>query len=135
MNGFTLLLRDSSSVTRLENVHSFLGEDASGSFGILAGHARFMTCLNFGLARFRLAADPWQYLAMPGAVLYFADNCLNLSTRRYFLDRDYERITEALSRQLLAEEESLQDVKKSLAQLEQEVLKRMWRLGQDGFRP
>ena len=32
---------------------SFIGEDDSGSFGILAGHARMMTMLGFGLARFR----------------------------------------------------------------------------------
>ena len=129
MNYFTLLLCDSSSITRIDGVASFVGADASGSFGILAGHARFMTCLELGLARFRFHNAPWQYLAMPGAVLYFKDNILNLSTRRYFLDEDYERITHTLTHQLLAEEAELREVKHSLAQLEQEVLKRLWKLG------
>ena len=128
MNGFTLILRDSSAVTRIENVGSFVGEDASGSFGLLPGHARFMTCLELGLARFRCREGDWQYLALPGGVLYFRDNILNLCTRRYFIDADYGRIIEVLTRQLLAEEESLRDVKKSLAQLEQEVMRRLWRL-------
>ena len=66
---------------------------------------------------------------MPGAVLYFKDNLLSLSTRRYFIDTDYEQIIAALTNQLLAEEEALQEVRQSLAQLEQEVLKRMWKLG------
>ena len=128
MNSFTLILRDSSSVTHIENVASFVGEDASGSFGLLPSHARFMTCLNLGLARFHRLNEDWQYLALPGAVLVFQDNSLNICARRYFLDSDYDRITEALTRQLLAEEESLREVKKSLAQLEQEILRRLWRL-------
>lgn len=128
MKSFTLLLFDASSVKRIENLVSFVGEDPSGSFGILPDHARFMTCLEMGLARFRRQGEDWQYLAQPGAVLYFKDNELNLCTRRYFLDPDYDRITEALTRHLLAEEEALKEVKKSLARLEQEVMRRLWRL-------
>jgi F-type H+-transporting ATPase subunit epsilon len=132
MKGFTWALRDSSSVTRIDGVASFVGEDASGSFGILPGHARFMTSLELGLARFRIQDESWQYLAMPGGVLYFKDNLLSLCTRRFFLDDDYERITDTLTRQLLAEEEALQEVRQSLVQLEQEVLKRLWKLGVSG---
>ncbi len=132
MTSFPLILRDSSTATRIDGVVSFVGEDASGSFGILPGHARFMTILELGLARFRRADAAWQYLAMPGAVLYFKDNLLSLSTRRYFLDQDYERIIDTLTKQLLAEEEALREVKQSLAQLEQEVLKRLLKLGDGG---
>jgi F-type H+-transporting ATPase subunit epsilon len=128
MKTFTLVLHDSAAVTAIERVVSFVGEDASGSFGLLANHAYFMTCLDLGLARFRREGEDWQYLAQPGGLLVFKDNVLSLCTRRYFLDSDYGRITEALTRQLLAEEESLLDMKKSLAQLEQEVLKRLWQL-------
>jgi F-type H+-transporting ATPase subunit epsilon len=129
---FTILLRDASTATRIDGVASFVGEDASGSFGLLPGHARFMTNLELGLARFRRHHEPWQYLAMPGAVLYFKDNLLSVTTRRFFLDDDYERIAAALTLQLVAEEESLREVKQSLVQLEQEVLKRMWKLGFSG---
>lgn len=131
MRDFSLILRSATAVQRIEGVRSFVGEDASGSFGLWAGHARFMTCLSFGLARFRDRRDSWHYLAMPGAVLYFVDNVLNLSTRRYFLDDDYERITTALERQLLAEEEQLRGMRQSLKQLEQEILKRMWKIGHE----
>lgn len=135
MNVFTLVLRDAASILRIDGVRSFVGEDASGSFGLLAGHARFMTCLEFGLARFRRDGEAWQYLAIPGAVLYFVDNVLNLNARRYFLDTDYDRITETLARQLLADEQALRGVKQSLAQLEQEILKRLWKIGHEGFAP
>ena len=63
------------------------------------------------------------------ALLYFADNVLNLSSRRYLLDDDYARIVERLEQQLLREEVELQAVKESLHRMEEEVLKRMWRLG------
>jgi F-type H+-transporting ATPase subunit epsilon len=128
LKSFSLILRDATSARGIENVVSFVGTDASGSFGLMAGHAYCMTCLELGLARFRCQDGDWQYLAMPGAVLVFRDNILSLCTRRYFIDADYDRITDALTRQLLAEEETLREVKQSLAQLEQEVMRRLWQL-------
>ena len=79
MKSFTLLLLDATRSEEIRNVTSFVGEDASGSFGILAGHARMMTSVVTGLARFRVGMDAWRYLAMPGGVLYFNDNVLSLS--------------------------------------------------------
>ncbi|MGB5178540.1 MAG: F0F1 ATP synthase subunit epsilon [Gammaproteobacteria bacterium] len=131
MKPFTLILQDATRTQRIEQVTSFTGEDDTGSFGILANHARMMTSLVFGLARFRVGEDPWQYLALPGAALYFDDNQLSLSTRRYLLDENYERISSALQQQLLAEEQELQQLKKSLQTMEQEVLRRLWETGHD----
>ena len=87
-----------------------------------------MSSLVFGLARFRIADDPWQYLAMPGALLYFVDNKLTINTRRYLFDTDYQRISTALQEQLLTEEEELKSMKDSLHRMEEEVLRRMWEL-------
>ncbi len=132
MKTFTLVLGDATRRERIEGVTSFIGEDASGSFGILADHARMMTSLIFGLARFRIADKPWQYLALPGAVLYFVNNELSVSTRRYLLDDDYERISAALQEKLLAEEEDLRQIKQSLHRMEEEVLRRMWEMNREG---
>ena len=126
MKGFTLALQDAGHTERIKNVTSFVGEDASGSFGILAGHARMMTSLVFGLARFRVNNKPWQYLALPGAVLYFRNNELSLSTRHYLIDDDYARISSALQEQFVAEEAELQAIKKSLHKMEEHLLKRLW---------
>jgi F-type H+-transporting ATPase subunit epsilon len=126
MTAFTLHLHDATHTQRIDGVTSFVGEDASGSFGIMAGHARFMTALTFGLARFRIGADQWQYAALPGALLYFADNNLTISTRHYLLDDNYDRIYQSLQDQLLAEEENLQTTKESLHNMEQEIFKRLW---------
>jgi len=127
---FVLELQGARQTERIPDVAAFVGTDRSGSFGLLAGHARFMTSLSFGLARFRAAATDWRYLALPGALLYFNDDVLTLSTRHYLIDDDYTRISTALSEQLLAEEEALRDMKTSLHRMEEEALRRMWRLGQ-----
>lgn len=132
MNAFTLVLQDATGSERIEGVTSLVGEDDSGSFGILANHARTVTTLVIGLARFRIGESAWEYLALPGAVLYFRDNVLTLNTRRYLRDSDYTRISAALRDELLAEEEALRTTKASLRRMEEEVLKRFWAMGREG---
>ena len=132
MNTFVLHLQDATRYERIEGVSSFVGEDASGSFGILAQHGRFMTSLVFGLARFRVGKDAWQFLAVPGAVLYFVENELYLCTRRYLRDENYARISAALEAQLLAEEEQLHGIKESLRRMEEEMLRRLWEMRRMG---
>ena len=132
MKTFTLVLHDATHSQEIRKVTSFVGEDASGNFGILAGHARMMTSLIIGLARFRTGEDAWRYLALPGALLYFHENVLTLSARSYLLDDDYTRISQALRLQLLAEEEKLHAIKESLHHMEEEVLKRLWEMGRKG---
>ncbi len=125
MNPFVLNLFDAEHEQRITGVTSFVGEDASGSFGIQPNHARFMTTLIFGLARFRLATPDWQYLALPGAVAYFNNNELTISTRHFLIDTDLERISSLLEQELIAEEEDLRATKESLHRMEQAMLKRM----------
>jgi F-type H+-transporting ATPase subunit epsilon len=125
MNQFVLKLFDATHEQRLTGVTSFVGEDASGSFGIQPNHARFMTTLVYGLARFRLGTEDWQYLALPGAVVYFNKNELMISTRHFLIDTDLERISTLLEQQLITEEENLHATRESLHRMEQAMLKRM----------
>jgi len=132
MKTFSLLLQDAAHVEQIEGVSAFVGEDASGSFGVMANHARMMTTLVTGLARFRIGEDDWHYLAMPGAVLYFCDNTLTLCTRHCLRDRDYLRISAALREQVIAEEEKLHATRESLRRMEESLLKRLWEIGRGG---
>ncbi|MGD8594485.1 MAG: F0F1 ATP synthase subunit epsilon, partial [Gammaproteobacteria bacterium] len=100
--------------------------------GLLAGHEKMMTSLVFGLARYRVQDQAWQYLALPGALVYFLNNELYLSTRRYLRDDNYERISLALRQQLRAEEQVLHSIRASLHQMEEEMLKRLWELSRSG---
>ncbi|MBU0499050.1 MAG: F0F1 ATP synthase subunit epsilon [Gammaproteobacteria bacterium] len=134
MNSFHLLLQDATHAEEIGGVTSFVGEDASGSFGIRASHARFMTLLVMGLARFRTGEeDPWQYLALPGALLYFRANRLTLTCQHYLRDDDYGRISTALAQQLLAEEEQLRGTRESLRRMERELFKRLGEWGKTAY--
>jgi len=129
VTGFTLHLADATRAERVPGVTSFVGVDHSGSFGLWPRHQRLVTSLVFGLARFRVGQEsPWEYLAVPGAVLRFDGDDLFVSTRRYLRDRDLDRISAALEEVLLKEEAELASLKDSLRQMEEAMLKRLWRL-------
>ena len=134
-NTFALNLYGATASEYIESVRSFVGEDATGSFGIQAGHARFMTALVFGLARFADDTGNWRYVAMPGGLLYFRDNILSISTRRFLLDSDYTRISTALSEQLLADEDELRQIKQSLRRMEDAMFRRLWEMRRGGGLP
>ena len=124
MRTFSLFLQGARQFERIDAVTSFVGEDATGSFALRAHHERFMSALVFGLARYRLA-DDWRYLALPGALLYFVYNRLFINTRRYIADTDYNRISQALTEQLLREEEVLMGLKRNLRQLEEAMMRQL----------
>jgi F-type H+-transporting ATPase subunit epsilon len=128
MNGFVLHLQSATQYERIEHVASFVGEDDTGSFGILAGHVRMMTVLGFGMARFRVGGEDWQFVAVPGALVYFVDGELYLNTRRYLRDPDFERVSAVLRQQMLEEEEELRGMKQSVHRLEEEMMRRMWQM-------
>lgn len=128
MNTFILNLQSSIQFEQLNNVVSFVGEDSSGSFGILAGHSRMMTCLKFGLSWFRSETNEIEYLALPGAMLYFVDNQLFINTRHYLRSKNYQTMVAALEHELFEEEKDIQSIKESLRRLDEEILKRLWEL-------
>jgi F-type H+-transporting ATPase subunit epsilon len=134
MNTFVLCLQSATQYERVENVASFIGQDASGSFGVLPGHARMMSLLTFGLVRFRTSGGNWEYLAVPGAVIYFVENQLFLNTRRYVRGGDYDAVRASLRQQFLVEERELRGVKQSLQRLEEEMFKRLLDMSRGRFR-
>jgi F-type H+-transporting ATPase subunit epsilon len=133
MKSFVLHLQDATHYERIDQVASFVGQDDSGLFGILAGHARMMTVLAFGLARYRTTNDRWHFLAVPRGLLYCVDDNLYLSARRYIRDDDYAQISQALEDQLVTEETALRSIKDSLHRLEEEMFKRLWRMGRGEY--
>lgn len=128
MNTFRVQLLAADRGQAIDGVASFVGEDTSGSFGLMAHHVRFMTVLSFGLARLRLADGVWQYLGLPGGLLYFIDNELRISTRRYVLGSDASAIAGTLAQEMLAEESALAKTRSKLRRLEAQMLERMAQL-------
>lgn len=125
MRTFVMHLNSAARSEAIDNVVSFVGEDGSGSFGIMAGHARMMAYLSFGLARFRRDDGETEYLAAPGGLLYFVGNELRISTRQYFRSSNYNEMVNILDRQLREEEENLKSIKESLRRLDEAILRRL----------
>lgn len=132
MNTFEVQLLATDRGETIAGVASFVGEDASGSFGLMARHQRFMTVLAFGLARLRLADGSRRYLGLPGGLLYFVENELRISTRRYLVGTDATAIAGTLTQQMLAEEQALTLTRQKLHRLEAEMLQHMAQLQLDG---
>jgi F-type H+-transporting ATPase subunit epsilon len=132
MNTFVMHLQSATQYERIDNLVSFVGEDDSGSFGIMSGHGRMMTVLTLGLARFRVSNQDWEYLALPGALAYFVDGQLYLNTRRYLRGKDYQHLGVALREELFVEEEALRQMKQSMHRLEEEMFRRLWKVRPSG---
>ncbi len=126
MSSFRLQLYSATCSDQIDGVIRFVGTDASGQFGLLAHHARLITVLNYGLARYCLGADQWRWLALPGAVLRFCDNQLSITTRRYVHHPDYDRISAALETELRAEERRLGTLRDHIERLEREMFRKLW---------
>jgi F-type H+-transporting ATPase subunit epsilon len=125
MKSMTLHLRHSSGYERFGDLSSFVGEDASGSFGILPNHAPMMTALVPGLARFRVGENEWHFLALPGGILASQGCELTICTRRYLHDTDFRRMGALLAELQQADRETLGGIRESLRRLEDEMLRRL----------
>lgn len=128
MNTFGVQLLATDRGETIAGVASFVGEDASGSFGLMAHHQRFMTVLAFGLARLTLADGGRRYVGLAGGLLYFVDNELRISTRRYLIGTDAAAIGATLAQVMLAEEQALALTRQKLHRLEAEMLQRLAQL-------
>lgn len=128
MNTFTLHLLDSQGADSFDNVKQFIGADGSGSFGLLAGHAKMVAVLRYGLARFVDTTDKWHYLSLPGGVISFADNQLTLVTVRYFLGDDRGSICQRLEDELAATDSDVHKSRATLAEIEHSLIRRLGEL-------
>lgn len=128
MKTFQLHLMTTTQSEHVADVVQFTGQDAAGSFGIMANAFRRITILVYGLARFRCSSGAVEYLAMPGGLLYFVDNQLRIATTRYFRGPGLSEVAETLDRQLRREEDSIRDIRQSLRNLDEQMMKRILEL-------
>lgn len=125
MNCFALHLHDSHGGDRFDDVVQFIAADGSGSFGILAGHARMLAVLRYGLARFVDSAGRWHFLSLPGGVMSFADNRLTLATVRYFLGHERASICRQLEDEMARQDSDVHTSRATLTEIEHALLRRL----------
>ena len=125
MTCFALPLQDSHGGARFDAVVQFIAADGSGSFGILAGHARMLAVLRYGLARFVDSAGRWHFLSLPGGVMSFADNRLTLATVRYFLGDERAGICRQLEDEMARLDSDVHSSRATLTEIEHALLRRL----------
>lgn len=129
MSGFKLTLASPARVQQIDAVDSFIGQDASGQFGLLGGHEPFITVLEWGLARFRSSGSTnWRYLALPGGTLRFRDDRLEIATRSFVLGDALETVRSQLEHETRVEAVRRASLRSSLDQIEQALMQRLWRM-------
>ncbi len=128
MTSFSLQLLDPTQTQCIDNLQSFIAEDASGSFGLLPRHTRFITVLPPGLARYQTQDDTWHYIALSSATLYFADNTLRLSGQRFLLCDDIETIEQVLRETINLEQQNLGNLSHNVRRVEEEMFRRLSQL-------
>jgi F-type H+-transporting ATPase subunit epsilon len=133
MRTFAVTLLDGHGAESFGSVARFIAADASGSFGLLAGHARIVSVLRYGLARFIDSAGNWHYLALPGGVLRFADGRLQLSTVRYFLGGDRSKIVEQLASAMARADSDVRTARATLDEIEHSLMRRLIELTGHGL--
>ena len=129
MKTFALTLLDSRGAERFAPVVAFVAADASGTFGLLAGHAKIVSVLRYGLARFVDDAGKWRYVALPGGVLRFADNSLTLTTVRYFLGEERGKIVSQLATEMARADSDVRTARATLNEIEHSLMRRLIELG------
>lgn len=125
MKTFTLELLSPTSAELLNNVVSFVARDSSGSFGILPDARRRIAALSYGLAVARFADGRVEYLGLPGGLLYFLNNRLQITCESFVRDSNSEKITEVLQQKRKKDENAVSEIKRSLHRLDEEILRRL----------
>jgi F-type H+-transporting ATPase subunit epsilon len=87
-----------------DDVRSLRATDASGSFGILPGHADFLTVLPASVVEWRGADGAWQYCAVRAAVFSVSDGeTVAIACRQGVPGRDLASLEAEVRRVGLAE--------------------------------
>lgn len=113
------------SVVVDDEIDSLRAEDASGSFGILPGHAPFLTALAISIVSWRLSAGERFCALRAGVMTVSGGTSINIATREAVTGKDLTTLdSEVLARfQSDAEEERVEHAETVLLQLN--VIRRM----------
>lgn len=80
--------------------------DDTGYFGLMKGHADFLTILAPALGYYTDSDGDEMFLAVNGGVLRVRDGKITLATREIYEDRDAEKLSESIKSTMLRKEAS-----------------------------
>ncbi len=130
VDGIHLVLSSLGAVVvECSGVRSVRAEDASGSFGLLPGHADLLTVLVPGVLSWRTDDDArWQYCAVRGGVLTLRGGReLRIATREAVPGDDLERLEQEVRTRLVEQERRERSARSEARQLELRALRELMR--------
>lgn len=110
-----------------EPIVSLRASDASGSFGILPGHADFLTALDIGVVSWRYADGREKYCAVRRGVLSVAGGEVSVATRDAILDDNLEHLEQTALGAFRARDDAERHARTDSAQLELKALRELMR--------
>lgn len=128
-DGIHLVLADLAQVVVDEaGVRSVRGEDASGGFGLLPGHADLLTVLPLAVLSWRDRDDRWRHCALRGGVLTMRDGCeLHVAAREAVPGDDLEALERAVLDRLAERQRQEDEARRAVRELELRALRELLR--------
>lgn len=84
-------------IVDVDDVRHIRAEDETGAFGILPGHAAFITVLSISVLTWRDATDAEHYIAVGGGILTVSDgNMVEVATREAVGQDELGRLKQSL---------------------------------------
>tara|TARA_R110000787_G_scaffold7622_6_gene25829 strand:- start:5 stop:454 length:450 start_codon:yes stop_codon:yes gene_type:complete len=116
-----------------QNVRSLRAADDSGGFGILPGHAPFMTVLATSVVRWCMIKGGWSYCALRGGVLTIEDGKqVRIACREGVLGSDLDALETRVTEQRHAELEAAKSAKLAQTRLHAQAIRQIMRHLNDG---
>lgn len=109
-------------------VASLRAEDASGDFGILPGHADFLTVIEAGVLRWRGETGPWHYCALRGGVLSVSGGRdVRIACREAVRAEDLATLSDAVARQRAAMQDAARQARSASTKLHARAVRQLMR--------
>jgi F-type H+-transporting ATPase subunit epsilon len=123
-----LITTPASVVVDEQNVTAVRAEDETGSFGVLDGHAEFLTALTLSVVHWRGARDRLRFCAVRRGVLSVARGTeVSIATREAILGDDLARLEQVVLTQFREVLEAERATRTESLQLQMQAVRRIIR--------
>lgn len=117
------------------DVLSIRAEDASGNFGVLRGHADFLTTLDTGVVSWRTSAGD-TYCAVRGGIFTVEGGCqVTIAAREAIADRNLERLESVALGEFQARDEAERTARTESTRMELRAVREILRYLRPGRQP
>lgn len=125
-----------SVVVDVQDVRHVRADDESGAFGILPGHADFITVLTVSVITWRNHVDEEHHVAVRGGVLTVRDGSLvELATREAVGEDTFRQLGRAVLEQFREEAQAEEESRVSATRLHLAAIRKLQRYLESGHQP